>query len=442
MPIGRRSGPRGAGQAVDDIDNGALFLLSHTAAGLLALMWYVVLFDFPRYVLPFIVLAATRSRRRPGYGEAAGVAWPFGRPSVSVIIVGHNEAGSIEACVRSLHEQSISGLEIVVVSDGSSDRMARTAAEIVKRGEAKCIVATATRGGKSSGVNLAMEMSTGDIIVNVDCDCSFDRFAIERMIEPFADPRVGATCGDIVPRNAAASLITQIQEIEYLKSITVGKRFANLIGQVTCASGAFGAFRRSALTSVGGLDVGGGEDLDVTIRLRQAGWRIAFAPESVSYTDVPATVRAYARQRLRWERDAVWIRYRKHRRLMNPFSARFSPTEALHQWDFLLFNVIAAFMFPVYLVGLAGFFGASVIPILVALQVALFILDLGMLALASQISGRRAFWHNLPFLPAYSFFMAFVMRPVRAYAYLQEWLLFGSHGDSYVPPKVRRVRAW
>ena len=48
-----------------------------------------------------------------------------------------------------------------------------------------------------------------------------------------------------------------------------------VIGQVVCASGAFSAFRRTALEEVGGFDVGGGEDLDATLRMGKNGWRIA-----------------------------------------------------------------------------------------------------------------------------------------------------------------------
>ena len=53
------------------------------------------------------------------------------------------------------------------------------------------------------------------------------------------------------------------------------------------------------------------------------GWRIVYAPGAICYTDVPTSAFQYIRQRLRWERDAIWIRFRKHRRLMNPFDNRF-----------------------------------------------------------------------------------------------------------------------
>src|SRR5690606_9228196 len=248
----------------------------------MSVFWYTLIFEFPRYILPFLVAGmAMRSPDAEALIEEDGTASEH--PSVSVILVGHNEEDALEACVRSLHEQSIQNFEIVIVSDGSTDRMVEVAQSLVKQGLATKVLSTSLRGGKSSGINLACAYASGDIIINVDCDCSFDRYAFEYLLRPFSDPAVGAVCGDIAPRNSDASVISQFQEIEYLQSIAVGKRIASAVNQVVCASGAFSAFRRKALDDIRGFDVGGGEDLDTTIRLRLKGWRIEYAPEAVCY---------------------------------------------------------------------------------------------------------------------------------------------------------------
>jgi cellulose synthase/poly-beta-1,6-N-acetylglucosamine synthase-like glycosyltransferase len=422
---------------LNDVQLGLSLLLAQSTASIAAVFWYTLIFEVPRYVLPFVAAAlACRSRER------TLPANPAAAKGVSVILVGHNEQDSLEACVRSLREQSFNDFEIVIVSDGSTDRMSEVARSLVRRGLAQSVVSTDLRGGKSSGINLACRSARGNLIVNVDCDCSFDRFAIENLLLPFADPSVGATCGDIAPRNAHASVIAQFQEIEYLQSISVGKRIGQAMEQVVCASGAFGAFRKEALEAVGGFDVGGGEDLDVTLRLRQAGWRIAYAADAVCYTDVPTSAYQYIRQRLRWERDAVWLRYRKHRRLLNPFGAKFRAAEAFHQWDFLLFNVLGAAIFPIYLIWLAAQYGSFALAILIAMQIGLFALDVFMLAVSAWTTGRNVFWRNLPFLPGYSLFMTYVMRPVRLLAYIDEWIFSGSHRDNYTPLKVRLERPW
>lgn len=423
------------------LELGLSFLLGQSTLSIVVVFWYTLIFEFPRYILPFLVVGLVM-RSREEAPPAAAETEPRFRPSVSIILVGHNEERALEACVRSLHEQSLTDFEIVIASDGSTDRMCAVARDLVRRGLATRVLATDLRGGKPSGINLASTFVTGDIIVNVDCDCSFDRYAIERLVEPFADPRVGAVCGDIAPRNSEASVIAQFQEIEYLQSISVGKRIANAIDQVVCASGAFSAFRRQALEDIGGFEAGGGEDLDTTIRLRRKGWRVVFAPEAVCYTDVPETLYQYIRQRLRWDRDSIWIRFRKHARLMSPLSPAFRPSEAFHQWDFALFNVAAAFAFPVYLAWLFAQFGSFAIAILIAMQIGLMLVDALILAVSTWCTGRRVFLRNLPFLPGYSLFMTYVMRLVRLYAYIDEWAFSGSHRDNYTPLKVRLQRPW
>lgn len=423
---------------MNDVELGLSFLLAQSAVSVMAVFWYTLIFELPRYVLPFVAAGLTcRSPSGMGYR-----AHPVTADGVSVILIGHNEQDSLEACVRSLREQSFNDFEIVIVSDGSTDRMSKVARELVRKGLADSIITTDIRGGKPSGINLASRFAKGNFIINVDCDCSFDRFAIENLLRPFADPTVGATCGDIAPRNGHASTVAQFQEIEYLQSISVGKRISHVMDQVVCASGAFGAFRKEALEAVGGFDCGGGEDLDVTMRLRQAGWRIAYAADAICYTDVPTSAWQYIRQRIRWERDSIWLRYRKHRRLLNPFGGKFLGAETFHQWDFLLFSVVGAIVFPLYLIWIFVQYGAFAPVILIGMQIGLFLLDAFMLAISAWTTGRDVFWKNLIFLPGYSLFMTYLMRPVRLLAYIDEWVFSGSHRDNYTPLKVRLERPW
>ena len=426
--------------ALSDIQFGFALLLAQTWTSLIAIFWYTIIFEGPRYILPFI--AAGFTQRSPEGADIPDDDRESKKPSVSVILVGHNEEDALEACVRSLREQSFNDFDIVIVSDGSIDKMSRVARDIVKRGDATCIVSTDIRGGKSSGINLACSAAKGDIIINVDCDCSFDRYAIEHLIKSFEDPTVGCACGDIAPRNSHASIVAQFQEIEYLQSISVAKRIGSAVDQIVCASGAFSAFRRGALESAGGFDVGGGEDLDVTIRLRKRGWRIAFAADAICYTDVPTTAFQYIRQRLRWERDAIWLRFSKHKALFNPFSRSFRFAEAFHQWDFFVFGVAGAAIFPIYLIWLFATFGSLALVILIAMQIGLLCLDTMVLAISAWVTRRKVFWRNLPFVPGYSLFMTYVMRPVRLMAYIDEWAFSGSRRDNYTPIKVRLERPW
>jgi cellulose synthase/poly-beta-1,6-N-acetylglucosamine synthase-like glycosyltransferase len=425
---------------MSDLDLGLSFLFNQSAESAIVIFWCTLFLEVPRYGFPFVAIAIA-SLAKPAKPSVTGCLYQLVK-SVTVIVVGHNEAASLETCVRSLCEQSFNNFEIMIVSDGSSDDMRRIAARLVRDGLAACVIATDLRSGKSSALNLAISACRSDIVINVDCDCSYDRFAIEEILKIFEDPSVGGACGDIRTRNGDASLVARFQEIEYLLSITVGKLIGNAFDQVTCLSGAFSAFRREALAVVGSFQVGSGEDLDVTLRLRAMGWRVVYVPTAICYTDAPVSVAALVRQRRRWERDSVRLRYRKHRDLMLPTSGRFHFAEAVHQWEFLLFGVVGALAFPVYIAWLFAIYDDMAITILVAIQLGLLIVDTAMLALAAAIIKEPVFIRNIAYMIGFSLFTSYAMRFVRLWAYFEEWLLFASIRDDYVPHKVRVIRKW
>ena len=223
------------------VSDGITYLTAQSGESLFRLFWFVVIFELPRYTLGFLSVAAISLywRRAPTEGRDLH--------RVTALIAGHNEEDSIERCVRSLHEQTRPPDEIIVVSDGSTDRMAERMRSLQNRGLIKEAHCTQVRAGKSAAVNLALSRATGDVVVVVDCDCTFDRRAIQKIVEPLADPRTAGVSGNVIVRNSSTNLLTAFQAIEYLISISQGRQAADLTGQVSCISGAFGAFRRSAL---------------------------------------------------------------------------------------------------------------------------------------------------------------------------------------------------
>lgn len=398
----------------------------------LALFWFVVIFEIPRYFLLF-GLTVVLPQRKPSAQRHAF--------RVSAVVVGHSEEHKVEACVRALREQSCPPDEIVVLSDGSTDAMALRVRALSRRGLIDAAHATDLRSGKAAGLNLGARVSHGDIIVFVDCDCTFDRHALRNIVRHFADPGVGAVAGSVVVRNPTESLLTAFQAIEYLVTISLGKQAMDRLGLVSCISGAFGAYRRTAYDAIGGYDAEGGEDLDITLSLRSAGWSVRFAEDAVCYTDVPRTRAALVRQRGRWERDAIRLRYRKHAHLMNPFSPRFSFGEWLHEMEFLVFNVLAAVALPFYVVWLVVTFGAFGLSILLGAQLVLIVMDVLTFLMAAAITPRVEARQLVLYAPGFSLYYGFFMRWIRLLAYAQEWIFRSSRHDEFVPAKVQKARS-
>jgi cellulose synthase/poly-beta-1,6-N-acetylglucosamine synthase-like glycosyltransferase len=414
------------------------FLGSMDGAALLGFFWFAIVFELPRYALgfPAVVIGAVMERRAP----PAPTVSPQGR--ISVLIAGHNEADTIERCVRSLRAQSLQQVEIICVSDGSTDQTFAVMQRLRREGLIDRAAECQIRGGKPAALNLAASLASGSIFLVVDCDCSFAPNTLAELVAPFDDPQVGAVAGRVLVRNPTASMVTSLQAVEYLVGMTLGRAQLAMFGQLSLVSGAIGAFRASAWRRIGGMDPGPGEDFDACLRLRRAGWRIAFASRATAYTDVPVSLSALLRQRRRWERDALWIRLRKHGVVLNPFSPNFAWREVFHQVDFLLLTVLPTLILPFFLGWLFANHGAAAIVILLATSLALLVLDLAVLLCAVIADGDRRHWRLVFFLPAYGLFQAYLLRLARLRDFAGEWVFSSSRTDSYCPPKVNAWSNW
>lgn len=410
------------------------FLASIDVPDLVLLFWFAILFELPRYLIGAIVVACADPRRRPPAADVPDF-------SVSVLLVGHNEAAALERSIRSLAAQSFrrrgGRLQAVVVDDGSTDGMGDIARRLQAEGRIDAALRVRPRGGKSAGVNLGLTACRSDIVVIADIDTTFDDDAIEAFLPCFLDPRVGAASGDLGVRNAGHCLVTRHQAIEYLISISLGRRIADTLGILSIVSGAFGAFRRSALESVGRLDPEVGEDADLTMKLRRAGWRVRFAPQARALTHVPETMPGLIAQRLRWERGVVTIWLRKFRGALDPRPANFRLVDAGALLDVLTFQLLFTLVFPGYVLWLWLRLGVFAATVLGAVLFGYVVLDLAAFAVAASLSADpRSAWRLLPYLPWYTVLSTVVMRLVRLIAIMQELVWRSSYRDPYVPYRV------
>jgi cellulose synthase/poly-beta-1,6-N-acetylglucosamine synthase-like glycosyltransferase len=402
----------------------------------LAMFWFMILLEFPRYTLSGLAVFIYSFTRGPTLTRADRAY--LDSLKISVVVAGHNEADAMEKCLRSLSEQTRRIDEIIVIDDGSTDGMREMIARLRRQGKIHMALCNQVRSGKPSSCNLGINLCSGDIIINLDADCSYDRDAIERLVEPFVDGEVGATTGSIGVRNFSFSSITSWQSIEYLISISMGKRVLNMLDMVVCASGAFGAFRREAMDQVGIMATGPGEDFEMTMRLRRCGWKIRLAPDAWCFTDVPPTLAALVRQRRRWDRDTIRVRMRRFRDVFRP-GRRFNTLETFEQIEFLVMNALVTLVFPVYVGWLFYAFGAGAIYILAFVALMYLALDTVGFLMSLRIAGRYDRHMVLaiaPYLLTFNIFNGVLMRFVRLYAYYEEWVHRRSFQDSYSPSRV------
>lgn len=244
-----------------------------------------------------------RGRRRVDVMVGPAVIEP-----VTVIVPAYNESAGIEAAVRSILA-STHPVEVIVVDDGSTDG---TADIVEALGLPGVTVIRKENGGKPSALNAGIQAAGHDLVVMVDGDTVFEPDTVRALIQPFADPRVGAISGNTKVANRGG-ILGAWQHIEYVVGFNLDRRLFDVAECMPTVPGAIGAFRIEALRNVGGVsDDTLAEDTDLTMALCRDGWRVVYQEDARAWTEAPATLGALWRQRYRWcygTLQAMW----KHR---------------------------------------------------------------------------------------------------------------------------------
>ncbi|MFZ0530496.1 MAG: bifunctional polysaccharide deacetylase/glycosyltransferase family 2 protein [Propionicimonas sp.] len=263
------------------------------AAGIIALARAVLL-----------MVSARRHRKR---SSAPAVGPPVTEP-VTVIVPAYNEEAGIEAAVRSL-VASTHPVQVIVVDDGSTDRTSEIVAGL---NLPRVTLIRQENAGKPAALNTGLAAAAHDLVVMVDGDTIFEPETIANLVQPFADPQVGAVSGNAKVANRGG-LLGRWQHIEYVIGFNMDRRWYDLAGCMPTVPGAVGGFRAQALRDLGGVSEDTlAEDTDLTMALGRAGWRITYQEHARAWTEAPASLKALWRQRYRWcygTMQAMW----KHR---------------------------------------------------------------------------------------------------------------------------------
>ena len=185
----------------------------------------------------------------------------------------------------------------------------------------------------------------------------------------------------------ASSIWTGLQSVEYLMSITAGRSVLDAAGAIACLSGACSMYRRDVFLRQGGLDVGPGEDLEFSLRLRHLGYHIRFVPDAMAETDGPANGISLLRQRARWDRDALRIRFMMYGEFQF-FHRRERLRDTLERLDFIVFDLVPTLTLPFYLAYIILLFGSDAALFLVAIYVLLLGFSIFNMALAFAMFNR------------------------------------------------------
>jgi cellulose synthase/poly-beta-1,6-N-acetylglucosamine synthase-like glycosyltransferase len=259
---------------------------------------------------------------------------------LTVLVPAYNEAGSIADTIRSLQSQTTAPDEIVVIDDCSTDGTA---------GVAESLGVTVIRppqntGSKAGAQTYALAHVQTGMVMAIDADTTLAPDAIERLMCAFEDPEVTAACGSVVPRHVG-TLWERGRYVEYLLAFGFFKRVQDHYGKPLISSGCFSIYRTEALRALGGWQTRTmAEDMDLTWTMYEAGHRVRFLPDAVSYPIEPHNLEFMGKQLRRWSHGFVQ-NVRLHRRSLLRLGYLRS-TVAVACWDALLASLAYLVLIP------------------------------------------------------------------------------------------------
>ncbi|MBC7461895.1 MAG: glycosyltransferase [Thermoleophilia bacterium] len=339
------------------------------AIDVLAVSWFALLTIGYAVLCGASVVAGRRELRDEGRRAlgAARLAGSLSQPRVTIVVPAHDEAAAIVLGVRALLTQQWHQLEVIVVCNGCTDgtldelqrafaleqtpdSLARSPGAVAhirsawaSRADARLRVFDTGAGGKADALNCGLERATGSVFCTVDADSLLVPDAIARVVLPFVEQgsdvvAVGSVVrvlngsqlegGRVARPGLPRTLRGRMQVVEYARGFQIGRAGWAELGALPIISGAFSAFRTSALRTIGGFRVDTvGEDMEVVLRLHdhfrpRAGARsVVFVPRPLCYTEVPEDAADLRAQRIRWQHGLVESTL-AHRRQMFDASTR------------------------------------------------------------------------------------------------------------------------
>jgi len=306
--------------------------------------------------------SATRKRRMEALHNVIDHEYYY---PISILVPAYNEEASIVQTVNNLLKLEFKRFEIVVIDDGSADNTKQCMLEnfpmacelsrpiryqipchpineiySCRIGEVLITLISKENGGcKADAVNAGINVAAYPYIINMDGDEILQqdslRLACRALLENSNVIAVGGNIkisNDVRFRDAmpvsggmGKNAVVNMQILEYSRGFLGTRVFQDFMNANLIISGGYGLFKKDALIAIGGYDpVSKGEDMEMTVKLQQyyrknkLPFSLRFVPESICWTQGPASLKDLKSQRLRWHCGLIQTIIKYRSMILNP----------------------------------------------------------------------------------------------------------------------------
>lgn len=298
---------------------------------------------------------------------------PF-EPNVTILIAAYNEEEGISATIENKLglDYPRNKLEIIVISDGSTDRTDAIVTSFADQGVR--LLRQEPRGGKTSALNMAVPSVQGEIIVFSDANSLYAPDALRRLLSNFADENVGYVTGRMIYANPDGTPIGEGCSA-YMKYENALRAIETRIGSVVGVDGGIDAIRTVLYRPMNPDQL---PDFVQPLKVVEQGFRVVYEPAAVLWEPALKDAGDEYRMRVRVSLRAFWALFDMRQllaRWSNPlFSWQLWSHKVLRYLCFIF--LIVAFvsnllLLPVhaaygviFLMQCAGYLAAMVMPML------------------------------------------------------------------------------
>lgn len=237
-------------------------------------------------------------------------------PVVSVVIAAYNEQSVIEATIENKLDQQYPAdrLEVVVVSDGSTDGTDGRVQELCNRYPGRVrLLRQEPRAGKTSALNMAVGELRGEIIVFSDANSMYAPDAIHALVGNFADPGVGYVTGKMVYISDDASATGEGCS-SYMRYENFLRAQETAVGSVVGVDGGIDAVRKELFSAMRADQL---PDFVLPLKVTARGYRVVYEPAALLREQALKSGADEYRMRVRVALRALWA-LRDMRQLFNP----------------------------------------------------------------------------------------------------------------------------
>lgn len=269
-------------------------------------------------IIPAIASMLLLAKRRHKAGKS--LADPAVWPEISIIVPVYNSQDTLHDCIASIAESTYPDekIRVFLVNNQGEDRSFEVYGKSQKEFPLLHIQWLNAKQGKSRALNLALYNSEGKYIINIDSDGKLEKNALKNLVRKFEnDPKLDVMTGTILTRpdrirktgNPFLRLLQNCEFMEYAQAFLAGRSYASETDSIYTLSGAFSAFRKSAVLSSWLYNTATiSEDTQLTFQMRYLlKKRVETCENAIFYVDPIESLNKLYVQRQRWQRGSLEV---------------------------------------------------------------------------------------------------------------------------------------